>query len=305
MRKILFADDDDATRIMMSDLLTAAGFSVEAVRDGAAALDAVRQHPPDLVLLDYRMGKPDGFEVCRTIKHDPRLEYLPVLILTGEGAVEDRLAGFAAGTDDYLPKPFDARELLARIRALLRITEQGRELNPTSGLPGGEAIQREFDRRRAAIADFTLCYLDLDSFKPFNDHFGFPIADAVIGEVGSILKRVVAGTDAFAGHIGGDDFVLICDRWAARSLVERARRSFQEALTRFVPAEVVEAGVYPGRSREGVEEQIPLTRLAAALLHLHPARSPDLARLGEVAADAKRRAKTLSDDGLIEIDVVT
>lgn len=305
MRKILFADDDDATRIMMSDLLTAAGFSVEAVRDGAAALDAVRQHPPDLVLLDYRMGKPDGFEVCRTIKRDPRLEYLPVLILTGEGAVEDRLAGFAAGTDDYLPKPFDARELLARIRALLRITEQGRELNPTSGLPGGEAIQREFDRRRAAVAEFTLCYLDLDSFKPFNDQFGFPIADAVIGEVGSILKRVVAGTDAFAGHIGGDDFVLICDRWAARSLVERAQRSFQEALTRFVPAEVVEAGRYLGRSREGVEEQIPLTRLAAALLHLHPATSPDLARLGEVAADAKRRAKTLSNERLIEIDVAT
>ncbi|MEX2581801.1 MAG: response regulator transcription factor, partial [Gemmatimonadota bacterium] len=115
MGKILFAEDDAPMRTMVSEILTGAGHSVTAVRDGASALANLQAETPDLVLLDYRMGRPDGFEVCRRIKSDPRFEHLPVLLLTAESDVEDRIGGFDAGADDYLPKPFDARELVARV----------------------------------------------------------------------------------------------------------------------------------------------------------------------------------------------
>jgi DNA-binding response OmpR family regulator len=148
MSRILLAEDDDALRRMTSMVLSSAGHEVREAPDGTRALEELRRETPDLVVLDYRMGEPDGFEVCRRIKHDPATAHLPVLILTAQGRIEDRLGGFDAGADDYLAKPFDTRELLARVAALLRLARRGLDRNPTSGLPGGEAIYQELERRR-------------------------------------------------------------------------------------------------------------------------------------------------------------
>ncbi|MQA90324.1 MAG: response regulator [Gemmatimonas sp.] len=301
MARIIFAEDDEAMRFMVTDVLTAAGHTVIALADGRSVVALVRADPPDLVVLDYRMGAPDGFEVCRQIKDDPRLEHVPVLLLTAEHDVEDRIEGFEAGADDYLPKPFDARELVARVRALLRLSERGRGLNPTTGLPGGASIEREFERRRMADAPFTLCYLDLDHFKAFNDRFGFATANALIEDVGRILRQLVAGSEDFAGHIGGDDFVIICSPSAARPLVERAQKLVVRALSRYVGPEILRKGAYAGRLRDGQEAQVPLTGLAAALLHLDPGTMPPLMRLGEMAADAKQLAKQAPKDGVVEV----
>jgi DNA-binding response OmpR family regulator len=303
MARIIFAEDDDAMRSMVTDVLTAAGHAVIAFADGGSAIAQVKAEPPDLVLLDYRMGTPDGFEVCRQIKDDPRLEHVPVLLLTAENDVEDRIEGFEAGADDYLPKPFDARELVARVRALLRLSEQGRGLNPTTGLPGGTAIEREFDRRRQANKPFTLCYLDLDHFKAFNDRFGFATANALIEDLGHSLRKVVSGSDHFAGHIGGDDFVIMCSPEAARALVRSSQQGVVDALRRYVSPEIREKGVYSGRLRDGQAAEVPLTRLAAALLHLDPKTMPPLARLGEMAADAKQLAKQAPKDGIVEVTI--
>jgi DNA-binding response OmpR family regulator len=301
--RIIFAEDDEAMRSMVTDVLTAAGHAVVAFADGGSAIDRIKAEPPDLVLLDYRMGTPDGFEVCRRIKDDPRLEHVPVLLLTAENDVEDRIEGFEAGADDYLPKPFDARELVARVRALLRLSEQGRALNPTTGLPGGAAIEREFDKRHQAGRPFTLCYLDLDHFKAFNDRFGFATANALIEDLGHTLRRIVSGTDDFAGHIGGDDFVIMCAPQAARPLVRRAQLGVLDALHRHVSPDILERGAYAGRLRDGQAAQVPLTGLAAAILHLNPKTMPPLARLGEMAADAKQLAKQSPKDGIVEISI--
>jgi PleD family two-component response regulator len=303
MKKILFADDDKAMREMVSDALASAGHHVRAVPDGRTALLEVRANPPDLALLDYRMGDPDGFEVCRSIKSDPQLEHLPVLILTAESDVEDRIRGFAAGANDYLPKPFDARELLARVRALLVLSEQARGLNPSTGLPGGTLIKREFDHRRALGKPFALCYLDLENFKSFNDRFGFARANALIEHIGADLRAVVSGTGRFAGHIGGDDFVVMCEQEAARGVMEDVQRKLREALVHYVPAELVERGSYLCRLRNGEEERIPLTRLTAVILQVDPATSPPLPELGEMAAAGKSHAKYAAESPIIEVEI--
>lgn len=303
MGKILYAEDDEAMREMVTDMLTAAGHSVDTVSNGDAALARVQENLPDLVLLDYRMGEPDGFEVCRQIKNDPRLEHLPVLMLTAETDVEDRIGGFAAGANDYLPKPFDSRELLARVRALLRLSEQGRELNPTTGLPGGNSIEKEYEIRRGKGERFSLCYLDLDYFKPFNDRFGFPLANGLIDFMGRLLRKLVSGTGYFAGHIGGDDFVLMCDTTAARDLVERSQLGLREELKKLIPPEIVEKGTYRGKLRNGMDDEVPLTKISAAVLHLEPSTMPVMARLGEIAANAKRLAKESGESGIVEVDI--
>jgi len=291
MTEILFADDDAAMREMVADALTAQDYRVRLARNGREALEALRGTTPDLVVLDYRMGVPDGFEVCREIKSNPRTGHVPVLILTGEAQLEQRLRGFDAGADDYLPKPFDARELLARVTALLRLARRGLDRNPTSRLPGGEAIEREYARRQETGRAFAVCYLDLDNFKPFNDRFGFSVADAVIRETGDLLHELIEGSEAFAGHVGGDDFLVICAPQSARRLAERAQQRFRERLARHLPPDVVQAGRYETTDRTGVTRELPLTRLSAAIVRVDPEQPVPLPELGLAVAALKDRAK--------------
>jgi PleD family two-component response regulator len=304
MGRILFADDDPAMRDMVADALASAGHTVRVVPNGSDALVELRANPPDLALLDYRMGVPDGLEVCRRIKSEPQFEHLPVVILTADGDVEDRIRGFEAGANDYLAKPFDSRELIARVRALLVLSEQTRRLNPTTGLPGGVMIEREFEHRRESGAPFALCYLDLEHFKSFNDRFGFATANAVIEFVGVELRNAVAGTPHFAGHIGGDDFVLMCDQPVARPLADLIQARLRQALIRYVPAEIVERGVYKGRLRGGSEETVPLTRVTAVVLYLEPSTMPSLTVLAEMAAEGKAHAKVAAEAGVVEVEIV-
>ncbi|HSU16214.1 GGDEF domain-containing response regulator [Longimicrobium sp.] len=302
MSRILFAEDDDALRRMTTQVLTSAGHEVKDVPGGTAALDELRQRLPDLVVLDYRMGDPDGFEVCRRIKHDPATAHVPVLILTAQRGIEDRLGGFDAGADDYLAKPFDPRELLARVSALLRLAQRGRDRNPTTGLPGGDAIYQELERRRQIGAVFTVAYFDLDFFKPFADRFGFAVADAAIREAASAMTTVARGRpDVFVGHVGGDDFVLCCPPEDALHLAEEARRRFDVGVRRHIPAGPGKGDTYRGLDREGNEREFPLTRLSAALVRIDPERWPSVERLGEIVAEAKRHAKG-DGGGIAEVD---
>jgi PleD family two-component response regulator len=304
MSEILFADDDEALRRMVGELLRHAGHTVRLAEDGTRALAEVRRQPPDMVILDYRMGHPDGFTVCRQIKDDPRVGHVPVLILTGQSTIEDRLGGFEAGADDYLAKPFDARELLARVTALLRQSQRALDRNPTTGLPGGDAIQREIDRRRVAGTAFAVVYFDLDDFKPFADRFGFAVADEAIREAGRAISATAEGrADAFVGHVGGDDFVLVCGGDEGRELARIARARFSQALPRHLEEDAVREGVYTGVDRFGVEREFSLTRLSAAVVRVDPARWTTLERLGEVVAEAKLRAKSSGSAGVAETEL--
>lgn len=304
MSDILFADDDPAMREVVADTLRADGHQVRLARNGTEALDLAHQSPPELVLLDYRMGNPDGLEVCRRIKADARLSHLPVLILTAQGQLEDRLQGFTAGADDYLAKPFDPRELLARVGALLRLARWSLDRNPTTGLPGGFAIDAEIERRRRLGEPFAVCYFDLDYFKPFADRFGFGVADAVIRDFGDVVTSAARGDGAFAGHIGGDDFVLLCNIDSARRLTEETRREFDRRLPRHLPEEVAREGSYRAEDRAGVLRDFPLTRISAAIVRVEPGMWTSLAELGEVVADTKRRAKQSGESGIAEAEMV-
>jgi PleD family two-component response regulator len=302
MAEILFADDDAAMREMVADMLRTASHKVRLASNGREALDELRRSAPDLVLLDYRMGIPDGLEVCRTIKADPRFGHLPVLIITGEGRLESRLMGFDAGADDYLPKPFDTRELLARIAALLRLARRGLDRNPTSQLPGGEAILTEYERRQWLGRAFAVCYLDLDDFKAFNDRFGFHVADAVIRETGDVLRHVSEGTEAFVGHVGGDDFIMLCEPESARRLAEEARSTLRQRLERHLPVEIVRTGHYSSLDRNNLAREYPVTRLAAAIMYIPAEAGVSLATIGEAVAGVKQHAKRPGGSGVAEAE---
>lgn len=147
---VLVVDDVAANRELLEALLEDLDHEVRTASDGEAALAAVASEEPDLVLLDIGMPKLDGLEVCRRIKGDPRLRLVPVVLLTARADRSTRLAGIAAGADDFLTKPFDAHELLVRTKVLLR----DRALN--SRLDAADAVLLAMGRMVEARDSYTV-----------------------------------------------------------------------------------------------------------------------------------------------------
>lgn len=118
--RILVVDDNQTVAEAVEDFLTRAGYQVTIAGRGAQALELMRQTPPDLVILDILMPGMSGIDVCRHIRASTALAHVPVILLTVQGEIDHKVRGFEAGADDYLTKPFDHRELEARVGALLR-----------------------------------------------------------------------------------------------------------------------------------------------------------------------------------------
>lgn len=131
---ILVVDDEPDIRKLVELNLKREGFEVLAVDCGQAALDAARRHRPQLVVLDLMLPDLSGTEVCRRLRSDPETADIPVLMLTARSEEIDRVVGFEVGADDYVTKPFSVRELVLRVRAILRRH------------PGGEAEPEQIDR---------------------------------------------------------------------------------------------------------------------------------------------------------------
>jgi signal transduction histidine kinase len=126
--RILIVEDDPTTIELMEAQLHGEGYSVDSVRDGELALKRIPETMPDLVLLDIMLPKRSGFEVCKQIKGDEATKSIPVIMVTALKDMESRVKGIAVGADDFLTRPVDKPELIARVRSLLRITSLGREL---------------------------------------------------------------------------------------------------------------------------------------------------------------------------------
>ncbi|HKC92011.1 MAG TPA: response regulator, partial [Candidatus Limnocylindria bacterium] len=222
--RVLVVEDDEATRGALRALLDDAGYVCDEASDGERAVEAMRDAPFDLVVLDLGLPGMSGADVHRQLRRDPRTRFLPIVFLTAHSDRQVKLAELEAGAEDFITKPYDAEELLARVGAAVRRWSGMRAVNPLSGLPGNRTITEEIDARLARGEDFALLYVDIDRFKEFNDHYGFTRGDRVITMLAEILVHV-AGTDQrFVGHIGGDDFVVLARTEEAEGLAEGITR---------------------------------------------------------------------------------
>lgn len=297
MPHLLFADDDEATRHMVRDVLEASGYDVSLAVDGAAALASIEAREPDLLILDVSMPRATGLEVCRAVKANPFTARIPVLLLTGQASVDDRVVGFDTGADGFLAKPFDVRELRARVDSLLRLVRHHADRNPTSGLPGGRAIEDEVTARASRGHPFAVGYLDFDHFKAFADTFGFAAADQVIRGMGDALREVAErhGRGEFVGHIGGDDFLIVTyDTGRGAEITRLAAERLRVVLREVVGDEAMRQGTFLGVDRDGVVKRFPIAEVSAAILLVSPTEASErlsVARLGARAAEMKRRAK--------------
>ena len=118
-RTVLLVDDEPNIVLSLEFVMRQAGYDVRVAHDGEAALAAIRQSPPDLVLLDVMMPKRDGFDVCQTIRANPAWRDMRILLLTAKGRETEREKGMALGADDYVTKPFSTREVVHKVKQLV------------------------------------------------------------------------------------------------------------------------------------------------------------------------------------------
>ncbi|HZN77885.1 MAG TPA: response regulator [Micromonosporaceae bacterium] len=229
---VLVVDDDEDIARFVAMNLRLQGFEVLVAHDGEEALGLIAEHRPDLAIVDLMMPRVDGLELTRRLRADPLNNALPIIMLTAKGMTVDKVVGLTAGADDYLVKPFDTLELVARVRSTLRRNQEFREVSPLTGLPGNSRILREITDRARGGTDYAVCHIDIDRFKSVNDAYGFLRGDEFIAALARSLHRAVVGVGlppAFLGHVGGDDFIVVCAPEQVRTLTQQAVVDFEAA----------------------------------------------------------------------------
>ncbi|MCP4547640.1 MAG: response regulator [bacterium] len=292
---ILVVEDDPAIRRILEYQLLKAGYEVLTAGDGVTGLNSVKEHQPDLVLLDVMLPRMDGHEVCRRIREDYQIAQTPIIMLTARSAVKDRVAGLAQGANDYLMKPYDQEEMLVRVKNTLVLAKNQREANPLTGLPGNSAIESELKRRLLQNRDLAFIYLDIDNFKGYNDTYGYARGDGAIRLLGGILSDMlhkVCDDAGFAGHIGGDDFVMITNIENAESVSRLVVKTFDKAKKELFRQNDWEAGFLRVLDRQGKECRLPLMSLTVAIVTSDGKQYEHIGQISDAASELKKYGKT-------------
>ena len=229
---ILIIEDNQFQGKTTKGILEKAGYLVLWEKTGLSGFKTARVEKPDLVLLDVVLPDKDGHEICRFIKMNEAIHDIPVIMLTAKGKVEDKVKGLNIGADDYLPKPFDEMELLARINAFLRIKRLQdalkrkhdqlekllRKVETMAITDIGTGLfnrrhflvnlDKEFTRAKRYNSPLSCIMIDIDHFKKVNDTYGHLVGDSAIEEIGSLIRDNFRNLEISARY-GGDEFVIL------------------------------------------------------------------------------------------------
>ena len=243
---VLVADDDRDHADLLKTWLELRRYRCVVASDGPTAIDMARQGGPDVILLDLDMPGMNGYEVCGRLKADSVTRDTPIIFLTARTAVEAKIRGLAGGASDYVTKPFDLPEVVARVETALRTKAAMEHLKArqsrleaeatTDGLTGlanrayfNRRLGEEFASARRDGTPLACLMLDIDNFKLVNDHHGHIVGDRLLQGVGRLLADNVRADDVLARY-GGEEFVILMPGQtieAARILGERFRRIFE------------------------------------------------------------------------------
>jgi two-component system cell cycle response regulator len=246
--RVIVIEDDAATLRAHEAILRRAGHIVETATDGQEGFEKILASRPDVVLTDWVMPRMDGVTLCRLLKGHEELRSTYVLILSTKSETAAKVTGLDLGADDYLVKPVETNELLARVRSGLRLRRALLELaaknellerlaltDSLTTLPNRrayeESLESEIARAMRHCKPLSLLYLDLDRFKEVNDLHGHAVGDEALVGFADLLRRHSRRGD-LAARIGGEEFAVLLPHTArsqAALVAERIRRALEAA----------------------------------------------------------------------------
>ena len=299
--KILVVDDDPDILDLLEATLEG-DFEVIKASTGEEAIEKIKKENPNLVVLDYVLPDIEGIQICKNLRKDPLLLYLPILILTGKGEVDDKVKGLEAGADDYMVKPFSPQELIARINMLIRRSNINLDANPLTRLPGNASINNELQERLKRKEKFAVLYIDLDKFKALNDYYGFERGDQLIKETARITISAVQekGTvKDFIGHIGGDDFVVITHPANAEDIAKKIIADFDKISPNFFDEKNRIKGYIETKGRDGEIHKFGFPTVSIGIVTNLNKEFSHVAEISSLGAEVKGFAKKFPESKYI------
>jgi diguanylate cyclase (GGDEF)-like protein len=230
----LIVDDDPQLLRILGHYLRGSGFDVREAGDGEEALQAIRTHCPHYIITDWDMPRLDGLELCRRVRQESLPHYVYILFLTSKSTSHELIQALEAGADEFVSKPIDPNELLARLRSGQRVLDLERKLHeaarsdPLTGIPTRRAFyehfEREFARARRYRLPLSCVMLDVDFFKKINDVHGHPAGDEVLKAVARLLDTSRRSSDYVCRH-GGEEFCFILPETSEQAATIWAERT--------------------------------------------------------------------------------
>jgi diguanylate cyclase (GGDEF)-like protein len=234
-QQLLLIDDSKNIHPLVTALLGDEPIDIHSAYDAEYGFTLATSILPDLILLDVEMPGTNGFEACKRLKAEPSTAGIPIIFLTARASVEEKVKGLELGAVDYVTKPCNRAELLARVRAslrtshLIRLLEEKALIDFLTGLGNRAMFEQRFaaetSRRIRSGAALSCITLDIDNFKETNDRYGHPFGDQVLQKVARCISELCRAEDV-ACRLGGDEFVVIVPNAAAEPagrLAERMR----------------------------------------------------------------------------------
>jgi diguanylate cyclase (GGDEF)-like protein len=251
---ILIVDDDPDLTELIKTVLHKKGYKTLIAENGIRAIDLALKHIPTLILLDIMMPELDGFAVCQKLRDNFYTSHIPIIVLTCREELESKVKGLSIGADDYITKPFNFSELIARIKAVLRRTHKERGSNPLTQLPGSNLIEDQIKKRLKLNTHSAFLYMDLNDFKAYNDYYGYKKGDEVIKHLANIICDTIekyGNKDDFIGHIGGDDFISITTPDKPNIIANNIIKSLEATYKKFFEERDLKNGYIEIRDRRG------------------------------------------------------
>lgn len=265
--KILVVDDNQLNVRLLVDILEDDNFTVFSTHNGLNVLEMARRIQPDVILLDIMMPGLDGFEVCKLLKSDYDVMDIPVIMVTAKTEGSDIKNALELGAFDYIKKPIDEIEVVARIRSALRLKKQQnklKELAMKDGLTGLynhvlliELFEKELAKQQRVNGNISFIMIDVDYFKQINDTYGHISGNVVLKEISNILINSVRKGD-IVGRYGGEEFSIVLPEACkedAFQLCDRIRKKI-EAFNFDIHGEIIKVTVSMGMYFKGSEDMI-------------------------------------------------
>ncbi|MCS6984325.1 MAG: diguanylate cyclase [Leptospiraceae bacterium] len=301
----LLADEEGISQTIQT-MLTPLGES-RIFEDLQSLWDAVRQEPADLVFLPLRReGWRELLLYVRRLRSLPHSHLFGVVLYCSFYDREIFRAAYRSGIEDIFPWPIDEAWFLAKIENSLYLLKKRVHTNALTGLPGIQVIEEQYYLRLALGHAFSVAYLDLDHFKPFNDEKGVKAGDRAIQYLSLIfheLRLQYSRDEVFVGHLGGDDFFILGRKREVREVIDSVYRHFPKFLPQLFSSYELARGYYRGVNREGVQQEFPLLSLSTAILNIAPKVSLSFEKISEMAALVKKKAKAFSGMSVVEFFV--
>lgn len=303
-KKILIISSDKSLRDVLSFCFDGWGYEVFLHESPLHDITPIKKISPDVIVVDVHSASKAHLEICRLLKDDFVTAFIPVITLINKRQLRTHLLNLKQGVDDYLIKPPDPLDLRVRVEMAARRSQYSYYASPLTGLPGGRIIEEAVQERLKRDISFAFGYLDIDSFKYFNDVYGYVKGDRAIMQTAYVLYTSIkkyGNSEDFIGHIGGDDFMFITSADKYKEVCHNIILSFDKVIPFHYSPDDRKHGFIYAKDRAHNMQKVGLMSISIAVVNRHShSEIHSVIQINERLAEIKRFLKDISGSKFME-----